>query len=49
MWYSAKHRIFNRGITNGQEIHKEMFKVLSHQENPNQNNSKVLSYTHQNG
>ena len=32
----AKQRIHNRGILNGPEALKEMFKVLSHQENVNQ-------------
>jgi hypothetical protein len=32
----AKQRIHNRGILNGPEALKEMFKVLSHQGNVNQ-------------
>jgi hypothetical protein len=32
-----------------QEVLKEIFKVLRHQGNANQNNSEVPSYTHQNG
>jgi hypothetical protein len=35
MWYRAKQRIINRGISNGGEELKEMFKVLSHQGNAN--------------
>jgi hypothetical protein len=40
MGYRAKQRIIDRGISNDQEAHKEMFSVLSHQENANQNNSE---------
>jgi hypothetical protein len=40
--------ILNRGISNGWEALKEMFKVLGHQGNANQNNSEVPSYTDQN-
>ena len=31
--YRAKQRILNKGISNGQETLKEMFKFLSHQGN----------------
>ena len=31
MWYRAKQRILNRGISNSQETLKGMFTVLSHQ------------------
>jgi hypothetical protein len=49
MGYRAKRRIHNRGIANGQEAPKEMFKVLRHQGNANQNNPEILLYTNQNG
>ena len=49
MGYRVKQIILNRGILDGQEALKELFKVLTHQENANQNNSEVPSYTHQNG
>ena len=39
-------RILNRGISNGQEALKEIFKVLSHQRNVNQSNSDIPFYTH---
>jgi hypothetical protein len=45
MGYRAKQRILNRGISNGQEALKEMFKVLCHQEVTNQNNFEFSSYT----
>jgi hypothetical protein len=35
MGYRAKQRILNEGISNGQEAHKEMFNILSHQGNAN--------------
>ena len=41
MGYKAEQGILNRGILNGQETLKEMFKVLSHQRNANQNNSEI--------
>jgi hypothetical protein len=34
---------------NGQEALKEMFNILSHQENGNENVPKIPSYTYQNG
>ena len=46
--YRTKQQILNRRITNDRESLKEMFKVLSHQRNENQNNSEVSSYTGQN-
>ena len=46
---NKQQRILNRGISNGREALKEMFKVLSHQRNANQNSSEIPSYTHQNG
>jgi hypothetical protein len=41
----AKQRSLNRGISGGQEALKEMFNKLCHQENANQNDSEILSYT----
>jgi hypothetical protein len=49
MGYKAKQKILNRGIPNGQEALKEMFKVLSNQGNASQNNSEVPPYTKLNG
>ena len=49
MGYKAKQKILNRGIPNGQEALKEMFKVLSNQRNASQNNSEVPPYTKLNG
>jgi hypothetical protein len=43
------NRILNRGISNGWEALKEMFNILSHQGNANQNNFEIASYTSQNG
>ena len=37
MEYWTKQRIFNRKISNGQKILKEMFNFLSYQGNANQN------------
>jgi hypothetical protein len=34
---------------NGQKAPKEMFNILSHQENANQNNPAIPSHTRQNG
>ena len=45
MGYRAKQRILNRGISNGQEGLKEMFNILSHQGNPNQNDSDSSLHT----
>ena len=45
----TKQRIHNRGISNGQEVFTEVFKLLSHQENTNQNDPDILPYTNQNG
>ena len=45
----AKQKILKREISNGQEALKEMFKVLSKQENENQTISEGPCYTHQNG
>jgi hypothetical protein len=49
MGYRAKQKILNRGISNGQEAFKEMFNILSHEGNTNQNNSEIPPYTSQNG
>ena len=49
MGYRTKQRIHNRGVLNGQEALKEMFKVLSHQGNANQNNPEIPFHTSQNG
>ena len=49
MWYRTKQRIFNWGISNGQEVPKEMFNTFSHQGNANQNNPEILPHTSQNG
>ena len=49
MGYKSKQRILNRRISNNQETLMDMFKILSHQENVNQNDSKIQSYTCQNG
>jgi len=45
----GKQKILNRRISNGQEAFNKIFKALIHQENANQNNYEVASYTHQNG
>ena len=45
----AKQKILKREISNGQEALKEMFKVLSHQRNANQNDPETLPHTNQNG
>jgi hypothetical protein len=35
MGYRAKQRILNRGISNGQEVLKAIFHILSHQGDEN--------------
>jgi hypothetical protein len=45
----TKKRNHNRGISNDQAGLKEMFRVLSHQENANQNHPEISPYTNQNG
>jgi hypothetical protein len=45
MGYKTKQRIHNRRISNGLEVLKEMFKVLSHQRNANQNDPEILPHT----
>jgi hypothetical protein len=47
MGYRTKQRILNWGISNGQEAPKEMFSILSHQRNANQNGPNILSTSHQ--
>ncbi|KAL6076036.1 hypothetical protein STEG23_033551 [Scotinomys teguina] len=49
MGYRAKQRIYGRRILNGRKTFKEMLNILTHQRNANQNNSKIPSYTCQNG
>ncbi|KAL6089780.1 hypothetical protein STEG23_020340 [Scotinomys teguina] len=49
MGYRAKQRIYGRRISNGQKTFNEMLNILTHQRNANQNNSKIPSYTCQNG
>ena len=48
MRYRAKRKILNRRIFNGREALKEMFNILSHQGNANQNHSEIPPYTNQN-
>ena len=43
--YRAKQRILNWGILNGSESSKEMFNILSHQGNANQNNPDIPPHT----
>jgi hypothetical protein len=45
----SKQRIHNKGISNGWEAPKEMFKVLSDQGNANQNNPEIPPHISQNG
>ena len=49
MEHRTKKRILNRGISNGQEALTEMFDILSHQRNANQNDPKIPPNTSQNG
>jgi hypothetical protein len=49
MGYRAKQRILNWGIPNGLEALKEMFNILSHQGNANQNNPEIPPHISQNG
>ena len=48
MGYRTKQRI-NRGISNGWETPKEMFKALSDWRSANKNESEIPPYTNQNG
>lgn len=41
MGYRANQKIVNRGIWNGNEALTEMFNILIHQENANQNNQRL--------
>ena len=43
MGYRAKQRILSRGISNGHKALKEMFSILSHQGNANQNAFEIPS------
>jgi hypothetical protein len=49
MRYSDKQRILNRELLDGQEAPKDMFKILNHQGNANQNNPEIPPHTNQNG
>ena len=49
MGYRGKQRIFTLGILNGRDAPKEMFNILSHQGNTNQNNPENSPHTSQNG
>ena len=44
-----KPRILDRGISNAQEVLKEMFNILSHQASTDKNDSEISLYTYQNG
>jgi hypothetical protein len=46
--FHVRQKSLNRGVSNGQEALKEMFKVLSHQGNANQNKTDIPSYIGQN-
>jgi hypothetical protein len=43
MGYRAKQRILISGISSGQETLKDMFDILSHQGNANQNDHEILA------
>jgi hypothetical protein len=43
------NRVHNSGTWNSLEARKEIFKVLSHQGNANQNDPEILPYANQNG
>jgi hypothetical protein len=45
MGYRAKQKIFKWGISNGREPPKEMFNILNHQGNANQNNPEIPPHT----
>ena len=49
MGYRAKQRILNLGNWNVQEARKEMFNILSHQGNADQNDPEIPPHTSQNG
>jgi hypothetical protein len=48
MSYIAKQRILNGGILKSQEVLKEIFNILCHQKNANQNDPEITSYTNHN-
>ena len=45
MGHRLKQRILNRRISNGQDIPKVVFNILSYQGNTNQNDSEILNVT----
>ena len=49
MGYRDKQKILNREIANVQEALKEIFNILRHQGNANQNDPENPHYTNQNG
>jgi hypothetical protein len=49
MGYRAKQRILNWGILKGHEAPKDIFNILSHQGNTDQNNLEIPPHTSQNG
>lgn len=49
MEYRSEQKILNRGISNIWEEFKEMFNILGHQENENENDSEIPSQTFQSG
>jgi hypothetical protein len=48
MGYRSKQRILNRGISNGQEVLKEMFNILSHHGNAILNDPEIPLSINQN-
>jgi hypothetical protein len=49
MEYRAKQTILNKEISNGRGTLKEMFNILNHQVNANQNHSEILPYANWDG
>ena len=49
MGYRSEQKILKRGISNIWEEFKEMFNILGHQENENENDSEIPSQTFQSG
>jgi hypothetical protein len=47
-WGKELNKIHNKRLLGGWEALKEILKVLSHQENPNQNDPEILPYINQN-
>ena len=43
MGHGTEQRILNRKISNGRKTLKEMFNILGHQRNENQNDSEIPS------